>query len=106
MGLDGMTCVCQSPLSPTEYGPVTKTTDADEFLEVLDAVTVESACCCIEEKFWHGLQLALINTPEYSTIFCFTDAGGNDAELMDGVLALVAAKHCKVSQGVCATLLS
>lgn len=51
----------------------------------------------MEEKFWHGLQLALAYTPDYSSIYCFTDAGSNDAELMDSVLALAIAKSCKVS---------
>lgn len=78
------------------YGPALETTDADEFLEALDELEAWGGCCCLEEKFWHGLQLALINTPDYSSIYCFTDAGANDAELMDGVMALAAAKHCKV----------
>ncbi|MPC19373.1 von Willebrand factor A domain-containing protein 7 [Portunus trituberculatus] len=85
------------PYGDPEYGPVTKTSDAEEFLAVLDTVKASGGCCCMQEKFWHGLQLSLINTPDYSTIFCFTDAGANDAELMDGVLALVTAKHCKVN---------
>lgn len=75
---------------------MTKTTDEQEFLDVLDALALQGACCCLEEKFWHGLQLALANTPDYSSVFCFTDAGANDAELMEGVMALAAAKHCKV----------
>ncbi|XP_063870584.1 uncharacterized protein LOC135105875 isoform X2 [Scylla paramamosain] len=85
------------PYGDPDYGPVTKTSNAEEFLAVLDTVVASGGCCCIQEKFWHGLQLSLINTPDYSTIFCFTDAGANDAELMEGVLALVAAKHCKVN---------
>lgn len=88
-----------------DYGPVTKTSDAEEFLKVLNAVNADGGCCCIQEKFWHGLQLSLINTPDYSTIFCFTDAGANDAELMEGVLALVTAKHCKVNWIMCTILL-
>lgn len=72
---------------------------------MLDALTASGGCCCREELFWHGLQLALINTPDYSTIFCFTDAGAHDAELMDGVLALVAAKHCQVSRLIDRTVL-
>ncbi|KAG0711995.1 von Willebrand factor A domain-containing protein 7 [Chionoecetes opilio] len=85
------------PYGDPGYGPVTKTSDEEEFLKVLDAVEASGGCCCVQEKFWHGLQLSLINAPDYTTIFCFTDAGANDAELMEGVLALVTAKHCKVN---------
>lgn len=72
------------------------TTEPEEFLTELDALEAFGGCCCLEEKFWHGLQLALANTPDYSSIFCFTDAGGNDAELMEGVIAVATKKHCQV----------
>lgn len=68
------------------------------FLSKLDALEAFGGCCCVEEKFWHGLQLALAYTPDYTSIFCFTDAGANDAELMDSVVALAVAKHCKVRE--------
>lgn len=80
-------------------GPVTETTDSDLFLSELDKLDAFGGCCCLEEKFWHGLQLSLAYTPDYTSIFCFTDAGANDAELMDSVLALAIAKRCKVGDG-------
>lgn len=76
---------------------MTKTTDPDVFLQALDAITLDdNSCCCTQEPFWDALQLALINTPDYSTIFCFTDAGGNDAEIMEGVIAMASSKGSKV----------
>lgn len=85
------------PYGDPKIGPVTETTDSDVFLSELDKLEAFGGCCCLEEKFWHGLQLALANTPDYTSIFCFTDAGANDAELMDSVLALAIAKRCKVT---------
>ncbi|XP_071539177.1 uncharacterized protein [Panulirus ornatus] len=85
------------PFGDPNFGPVTKTTNATEFLQVLEDLELDAGCCCLEEKFWHGLQLALINTPDYSNVYCFTDAGANDAEIMEGVMALASSKHSKVS---------
>ncbi|XP_069161847.1 uncharacterized protein [Procambarus clarkii] len=85
------------PYNDPSYGPVTLTADPDEFLDELKLLDAFGGCCCVEEKFWHGLRLALDNTPDYSNIYCFTDAGANDAELMDGVIALATSKHCKIT---------
>ncbi|XP_063870578.1 uncharacterized protein LOC135105872 [Scylla paramamosain] len=85
------------PYADPGYGPVTETSNSAEFLEELDKLEAFGGCCCLEEKFWHGLQLALAYTPDYSNIYCFTDAGANDAELMESVLALAISKHCKVT---------
>ncbi|XP_071539179.1 uncharacterized protein [Panulirus ornatus] len=85
------------PYGDPGYGPVTMTADADEFLEDLDSLEAFGGCCCLEEKFWSGLRLALTSTPDYSNIYCFTDAGANDAEIMEGVIALASNKHCKVN---------
>ena len=92
-----LSCSNLCVLNVSGYGPVTETSDSTEFLEELDKLEAFGGCCCLEEKFWHGLQLALAYTPDYSNIYCFTDAGANDAELMESVLALTIAKHCKVS---------
>ncbi|KAK7079818.1 hypothetical protein SK128_002467, partial [Halocaridina rubra] len=86
-----------TPYKDPDLGPVTSTTDAEVFLQELDKLDAYGGCCCVEENFWGALELALAYTPDYSSIYCFTDAGGNDRHLMEGSIALAAAKHCQVT---------
>ncbi|XP_068223894.1 LOW QUALITY PROTEIN: uncharacterized protein [Palaemon carinicauda] len=86
-----------TPYKDPDLGPVTATSEADVFLADLNKLDAYGGCCCTEENFWAALELALANTPDYSSVFCFTDAGGNDKQLMEGSIALATAKHCQVT---------
>ncbi|XP_064083933.1 LOW QUALITY PROTEIN: uncharacterized protein LOC135199706 [Macrobrachium nipponense] len=86
-----------TPYKDPDLGPVTATSEADIFLADLNKLDAYGGCCCTEENFWAALELALANTPDYSSVFCFTDAGGNDKQLMEGSIALATAKHCQVT---------
>ncbi|XP_063613332.1 von Willebrand factor A domain-containing protein 7-like [Penaeus indicus] len=86
-----------SPFHDPEVGPGLKTTDPQEFMDAVNALHASGGCCGIEERFWGGLQLALSMTPNYGDIFCFTDAGGNDGELMEGDIAVAQQQHNKVT---------
>ncbi|XP_066942227.1 LOW QUALITY PROTEIN: uncharacterized protein [Macrobrachium rosenbergii] len=86
-----------TPYKDPGLGPVTATSEADIFLADLNKLDAYGGCCCTEENFWAALELALVNTPDYSSVFCFTDAGGNDKQLMEGSIALATAKHCQVT---------
>ncbi|XP_076041572.1 uncharacterized protein LOC143025573 [Oratosquilla oratoria] len=85
------------PYNDPHWGPVTQTSDPQEFLTAIDSLSAFGGCCCLEEKAWHGLQQALSATPDYSDVFLFTDAGANDAELMEGVIAVAEKKHSRIS---------
>ncbi|XP_042873278.1 von Willebrand factor A domain-containing protein 7-like [Penaeus japonicus] len=86
-----------SPFHDPTVGPGLKTTDPQVFMDAVNDLTASGGCCGIEEKFWGGLQLALSMTPNYGDIFCFTDAGGNDGELMQGDIAVAQQQHNKVT---------
>ncbi|XP_066988302.1 uncharacterized protein [Macrobrachium rosenbergii] len=85
------------PFNDPAVGPVTKTDDAKAFLAAVDALYPHGGGSDYSEMFWSGVQLALTNTPEYGTIFCFTDATGKDGELMDGDIAMAQEKNTKVT---------
>ncbi|KAM9323903.1 von Willebrand factor A domain-containing protein 7 [Gastrophryne carolinensis] len=84
------------PFHDPGFGPVYKTGDADEFLDILDSLQAlgggDEPEMCLS-----ALQLALINTPPYSEIFVFTDASSKDAHLRSSVEALIQEKKIKVS---------
>ena len=85
------------PYNDPEFGPAIRTTDSDEFLAAVDALQAGGGAGYVEEMVWSALQLALIETPDYSNIYIFTDAGGYDYELMDGDIAMAQSKNAIVS---------
>ena len=53
------------------------------------------------EPVWSALQDALITTPDYSTLYLFTDAGGKDYQLKNGDFAMAQEKNI-----MCTTIFS
>ncbi|XP_063794125.1 von Willebrand factor A domain-containing protein 7 isoform X2 [Pseudophryne corroboree] len=84
------------PFNDPNFGPVYKTSDSVEFLEILDSLMAlgggDEPEMCLS-----ALQLALINTPPLSEIFVFTDASSKDIHLRSSVEALIQEKKIKVS---------
>ncbi|XP_026795878.3 von Willebrand factor A domain-containing protein 7-like [Pangasianodon hypophthalmus] len=76
------------PFNDPDYGPLTRTTDANVFKEQLNALTAagggDSAEMCLS-----GLQLALTGSPPQTKIFVFTDADAKDKGLKNTVRALI-----------------
>ena len=83
-------------ISTVIEGMETITEDPAEFLAAVDALEPTDACCCVQEPVWHALQVAVRHTPEYSDIYIFTDAGGNDAKIMHSVMSQAESKNVKV----------
>ncbi|XP_037830538.1 von Willebrand factor A domain-containing protein 7 isoform X2 [Kryptolebias marmoratus] len=87
-----------TPLEPSEYilvpfndpdfGPVTKTTDADLFKNMINSL-IPHGGGDIPEMSMSGLQLALTSAPASSDIHLFTDAPAKDSELKSAVTALI-----------------
>ncbi|XP_075042709.1 von Willebrand factor A domain-containing protein 7 [Mixophyes fleayi] len=84
------------PFNDPNFGPVYKTSDSVEFLEIMDSLYAlgggDEPEMCLS-----ALQLALINTPPLSEIFVFTDASSKDIHLRNSVEALIQEKKIKVS---------
>ncbi|XP_061475252.1 von Willebrand factor A domain-containing protein 7 isoform X2 [Rhineura floridana] len=84
------------PFHDPEFGPVSKTSDPDEFLKILDTIS-PLAGGDEPEMCLSALQLALQTSPPYSEIFVFTDASAKDAHLKNSVEALIQEQKCKVT---------
>ncbi|XP_063147361.1 von Willebrand factor A domain-containing protein 7 isoform X2 [Candoia aspera] len=84
------------PFHDPGFGPVSKTSDPEEFWKVLDAISPlgggDEPEMCLS-----ALELALQNSPPYSEIFVFTDASAKDAHLKNSVESLIQEKKCKVT---------
>ncbi|XP_037789699.1 von Willebrand factor A domain-containing protein 7-like [Penaeus monodon] len=85
-----------APYNDPRVGPLTKTDDPEVFLDAVNALHAEYGGD-VPELFWHGLQLALSNTPDYGNVFCFTDAGGKDGAIMESMIALAQSRAMKVN---------
>ncbi|XP_063592197.1 von Willebrand factor A domain-containing protein 7-like [Penaeus indicus] len=85
-----------APYNDPRVGPLTKTDDPEVFLDAVNALHAEYGGDA-PELFWHGLQLALSNTPDYGNVFCFTDAGGKDGAIMESMIALAQSRAMKVN---------
>ncbi|MPC24810.1 von Willebrand factor A domain-containing protein 7 [Portunus trituberculatus] len=84
------------PYNDPKVGPVTKTDNPDDFLDAVNSLRPHGGDD-IPEMYWQGLQLALSNTPDYGTIFSFTDAGGKDGNIMESVISLAQERNIKVT---------
>ncbi|CAL4114738.1 unnamed protein product, partial [Meganyctiphanes norvegica] len=84
------------PYNDPYFGPLLKTEDPQLFLDTVNSLNAHNGGDK-PEKFWHGLQLALTNTPDYGDIFCFTDAPAKDGEIMESMIYLAEQRHTKVS---------
>ncbi|XP_076061129.1 uncharacterized protein LOC143036957 [Oratosquilla oratoria] len=80
-----------------EVGPIVKTDDPDVFLKAVNALRASGGGTLLEEMFWPALEMALDNTPEYGDIFCFTDAGSKEGQMMEGMIARAQQQHSKVN---------
>uniref|UniRef100_A0A0K8RUU1 Protein G7c-like n=1 Tax=Crotalus horridus TaxID=35024 RepID=A0A0K8RUU1_CROHD len=84
------------PFHDPSFGPVSKTSDPEEFWKVLDTISPlgggDEPEMCLS-----ALELALQNSPPYSEIFVFTDASAKDAHLKNSVESLIQEKKCKVT---------
>ncbi|ROT70713.1 putative von Willebrand factor A domain-containing protein 7 [Penaeus vannamei] len=84
------------PFNDPEVGPLISTSDAQVFLDAVRSLYAHGGGDG-PEMFWGGLQMALKATPDYGSLFCFTDADGKDGELMEGLISLAQQKHVKVT---------
>uniref|UniRef100_A0A8C4WRD1 von Willebrand factor A domain-containing protein 7-like n=1 Tax=Gopherus evgoodei TaxID=1825980 RepID=A0A8C4WRD1_9SAUR len=84
------------PFHDPGFGPVHKTSDADEFLRILNSIS-PLAGGDEPEMCLSALQLALLHSPPMSEIFVFTDASAKDAHLRTSVEALIQERRCKVT---------
>ncbi|XP_070593910.1 von Willebrand factor A domain-containing protein 7 isoform X2 [Erythrolamprus reginae] len=84
------------PFHDPGFGPVSKTSDPEEFWKVLNTISPlgggDEPEMCLS-----ALELALQNSPPYSEIFVFTDASAKDAHLKNSVDSLIQEKKCKVT---------
>uniref|UniRef100_A0A8C0IPL3 von Willebrand factor A domain containing 7 n=1 Tax=Chelonoidis abingdonii TaxID=106734 RepID=A0A8C0IPL3_CHEAB len=84
------------PFHDPGFGPVYKTSNADEFLRILNSIS-PLAGGDEPEMCLSALQLALLHSPPMSEIFVFTDASAKDAHLRTSVEALIQERRCKVT---------
>ncbi|KAL7889413.1 hypothetical protein AOLI_G00016710 [Acnodon oligacanthus] len=84
------------PFNDPEYGPLTRTTDPDEFKRKINALTADGGGDA-PEMCLSGLQLALTGSPPQTEIFVFTDADAKDLSLKSTVLALIERTKSSVS---------
>ncbi|XP_030643655.1 von Willebrand factor A domain-containing protein 7-like [Chanos chanos] len=77
------------PFNDPDFGPLTRTTDAEEFKRLINAISPAGGGTDNAEMSLSGLWLALAGAPLRSGIFVFTDAEPKDVELRSTVLALI-----------------
>ncbi|XP_030643650.1 von Willebrand factor A domain-containing protein 7-like [Chanos chanos] len=84
------------PFNDPSFGPLTRTTDPDEFKAQINALSVfgggDEPDMCLS-----GLRLALAGAPPESEIFVFTDASAKDRDLKSTVLALIESTKSRVN---------
>ncbi|XP_067440261.1 von Willebrand factor A domain-containing protein 7-like isoform X2 [Thunnus thynnus] len=79
-----------------EFGPMIRTTDADEMKIEISKLTVNGGGD-LPEMCLSGLQLALTGAPASSYIYVFTDATAKDIDLKDTIDALIRSTKSTVS---------
>ncbi|XP_032401524.1 uncharacterized threonine-rich GPI-anchored glycoprotein PJ4664.02-like [Xiphophorus hellerii] len=83
------------PFNDTEFGPVMRTTDADEMMTKINSLTPSGGADGPKMSL-SGLRLALTAAPPSSFIVLFTDAEAKDASLKNAVTALIETTKSKV----------
>ncbi|XP_014327674.2 von Willebrand factor A domain-containing protein 7-like [Xiphophorus maculatus] len=83
------------PFNDTEFGPVMRTTDADEMMTKINSLTPSGGADGLKMSL-SGLRLALTAAPPSSFIVLFTDAEAKDASLKNAVTALIETTKSKV----------
>ncbi|CAM4483475.1 unnamed protein product [Leuciscus chuanchicus] len=78
----------QVPFNDPDFGPLTRTADADIFKAKINSLTA-SGGGDFPEMCLSGLLLALAGAPPSSDIFVFTDASAKDRELKSTVQAMI-----------------
>lgn len=76
------------PFNDPKFGPVSDTTNADEFQQKVNNLRADGGGDEPEMSL-SALQLALTSTPHHSKIFVFTDASAKDSKLKSTDLALI-----------------
>ncbi|KAJ3588631.1 hypothetical protein NHX12_009485 [Muraenolepis orangiensis] len=76
------------PFNDPGFGPLMRTTDANDFQAKLGALTATGGGDSPEMSL-SALQLALTGAPSDSEIFLFTDAGAKDTNLKSPLIALI-----------------
>ncbi|XP_029027532.1 von Willebrand factor A domain-containing protein 7-like [Betta splendens] len=84
------------PFNDPDFGPVTKTTNADVFKASISNLTAAGGGD-EPEMCLSGLQLALTAAPPHSEIFVFTDAPAKDFVLKNTITALIESTKTKVT---------
>ncbi|KAG7516488.1 hypothetical protein JOB18_032814 [Solea senegalensis] len=76
------------PFNDPDFGPLTRTTNADDFKHAINSLTARGGGD-FPEMCLSGLRLALTGSPPGSEIYVFTDASAKDGYLLSAVLALI-----------------
>ncbi|XP_055082969.1 von Willebrand factor A domain-containing protein 7-like isoform X3 [Periophthalmus magnuspinnatus] len=76
------------PFNDPDFGPLMRTTDANEFKKAINALTPNGGGD-LPEMSLSGLQLGLTGAPLDSEIYLFTDAAAKDSHLKSTVAALI-----------------
>ncbi|XP_046719939.1 von Willebrand factor A domain-containing protein 7-like [Silurus meridionalis] len=84
------------PFNDINYGPLTRTTDANVFKQKLSAITADGGAGAFKMSL-SALQLALTGSPPQTEIYVFTDADAKDKGLTSTVRALIERTKSKVT---------
>ncbi|XP_058625706.1 von Willebrand factor A domain-containing protein 7-like isoform X1 [Onychostoma macrolepis] len=84
------------PFNDPDFGPLTRTTNADIFKERINSLSADGGGD-EPEMCLSGLLLALAGAPPSSDIFVFTDAAATDLELKSTVLAMIESTRSTVT---------
>jgi hypothetical protein len=84
-----------APFNDPSTGPLTTTTDPDEYKSAISALSADGGDDCPELSMT-GMQQAVAAMDEGSDLFTFTDASAKDAGLADSVASLAKSKDIRI----------